>query len=131
MLTKITFTAVVLLFGTTAFSQNHPQQSDIFKSKEFNLPSFDQPIILKNDSTLKHNQKLREEIIRRRIGSIRGRYSHSILNGKVFVLPPDNMPCLVPDKERSVAMPNWVAPQKPESMPNGITPHKVIRDKNE
>ena len=34
-----------------------------------------------------------------------GRYSHTTSKGKVYIMSPDNMPCLVPDKNKLAPMP--------------------------
>ncbi len=130
MLTKLTFAAATLIFTTAGFSQDLPKTKDAIKRKEFNLPSMDLPIVIK-DSALIRNQQLREAFLQRRRMMVQGQYSHRTLNGNVMVLPPDNMPCLVPDKESSGAMPTWAPKQMPENMPNGIKPRKIIPDKKE
>jgi len=53
--------------------------------------------------------------------------SHVLPNGsKVYLLPQDNMPCIVPESGRQV-MPN-IAIQKDYAIkiPNVATPHKII-----
>jgi len=130
MLTKLAFAAAALIFTTVGFSQDLPKKKDGYKRKEFNLPSMDQPIVIM-DSALIRNQQLREAYLQRLLAMRQGQYSHRTLNGKVMVLPRDNMPCLVPDKDKSVAMPTWTPKQMPENMPNGIKPHKIIPDKKE
>ena len=130
MLTKLAFAAAALIFTTAGFSQDLPKKKDGYKRKEFNLPSMDQPIVI-NDSTQKRIQQLKDAYLQRRRAMVQGQNSHRTLNGTVMVLPPDNMPCLVPDKGVSAAMPTWAPKQMPENMPNAIKPHKIIPDKKE
>ena len=127
---KIALAVAALIFTTAGFSQDLPKLKGGYKRKEFNLPSMDQPIVIP-DSALIKNQELREAFIQRQFSAMQGRYSHKTANGKVYLLPRDNMPCLVPDKESSVAMPTWSPKQMPEKMPTGMPQFKIIPDKKE
>ena len=112
MLTKLAFAAAALIFTSTGFSQDLPKSKGGYKKKEFNLPSFDQPILL-TDSALKRDQKLREAFLTRIREKSEGRFSHNSLNGKIMLMSPDNMPCLVPDMNQIVTMPNANPPGVP------------------
>ena len=117
MRTKLAFAAAALIFTTAGFSQDLPKTKDAYKRKEFNLPSMDQPVVI-IDSARIREQKLREAFLQRHRAMAAGQYSHRTLNGTVMVLPPDNMPCLVPDKNQTVKMPNANPPGiPPASMP--------------
>jgi len=118
MLKKLAFAASALIFATAGFSQDLPKIKDGYKRKEFNLPSMDQPIII-NDSTQRRLQQLTEAYHQRQRAMVQGQTSHRTLNGTVMVLPPDNMPCLVPDNNQLVIMPNANPPGLPPApMPN-------------
>ena len=121
MRTKLAFAAAALIFTATGFSQDLPKTKDALKRKEFNLPSMDQPIVIK-DSALIRNQQLREAFLQRIKAQREGQYSHSTVNGKVMILPPDNMPCLVPDKNKLVLMPN----ANPSGVPPAPMPNAVV-----
>lgn len=45
--------------------------------------------------------------------------SHATSQGKVYMLPIDNMPCLVPDKKKTVPMPG-IRPVPDKRMPNAF-----------
>jgi len=96
MLTNLAFAAAALIFASTGFSQDLPKTKGGDKKKEFNPPSTDQPVII-IDSTLLRELKLKEAYLQLRRARLNGQYSHVTVNGKVVVLPPDNMACLVPD----------------------------------
>jgi|GEM_PF-4751534 len=59
-----------------------------------------------------------------------GNYSHSTSIGKVYILPDDNMPCLVPRMHELASMPvsNRELPQS--KMPNAIPRKKLIPRQN-
>jgi hypothetical protein len=94
-----------------------------------------QPMVFKvprpapsGDSSEKRRQELREEIIRQLISDKQAKLSHSTSKGKVFIMPPDNMPCLVPNPNATAQMP--VDRKKPanapmpnaQNLPGGIRP---------
>jgi len=123
MRTKLVFAAATLIFTTAGFSQDLPKTKDPLKRKEFNLPSMDQPIVI-NDSTQKRIQLLKEAYLQRSRTMAQGQYSHSTLNGKVVILRPDNMPCLVPDMNQVVIMPNANPPGVPPAPMPGAEKRK-------
>jgi hypothetical protein len=53
------------------------------------------------------------------------RLSHTTDQGKVFVLPIDNMPCLVPDSKKVVPMPG-IRPAPKSRMPNAFPGMPVV-----
>ena len=55
-----------------------------------------------------------------------GKFSHTTSKGQVYILPYDNMPCLVPDMQKVAQMPGS-AQKFPESrMPNAIPRRELI-----
>jgi hypothetical protein len=54
----------------------------------------------------------------------KARFSHSTDKGDVYIMPTDNMPCLVPDVKKSARMPMRKLPQKP--MPNPYHPNPQV-----
>ena len=58
-------------------------------------------------------------------------FSHNTSRGKIYTLPIDNMPCLVPDMNQVSRMPG-VMPPADNRMPNAIPQQPIIpRDKKE
>jgi hypothetical protein len=55
-----------------------------------------------------------------------GSYSHSTSKGKVYILPYDNMPCLVPHMNQVAQMPNSLQKQPESRMPNAIPRRQLI-----
>ncbi|HLK28836.1 MAG TPA: hypothetical protein VKT28_09650 [Puia sp.] len=59
--------------------------------------------------------------------SSRGKFSHNALNGSVYDLMSDNMPCLVPDMKKAERMPVGKQGRKNiDRMPNSIRENKII-----
>jgi hypothetical protein len=52
------------------------------------------------------------------------KYSHTTSRGKVYNLPIDNMPCLVPDMDQVAPMPGYKMPEG--RMPNAIPRQPLI-----
>ena len=61
---------------------------------------------------------------------VEGRFSHHTSKGKVYILPDDNMPCLVPDMEQTAKMPGSTQPMPENRMPNVIPPRRLIPKEN-
>ncbi|MEJ7739821.1 MAG: hypothetical protein WKF97_20535 [Chitinophagaceae bacterium] len=59
------------------------------------------------------------------------RYSHKTSKGSVFILPIDNMPCLVPDPALFKDMPNARPGEPPSYMPNTYPKYNVIPQKKQ
>jgi hypothetical protein len=67
------------------------------------------------------------------VSSLQGKYSHSLPNGNgVYLLPQDNMPCIVPGQQHST-MPNIAGPKdriipppQPGHIPNPGRKWKII-----
>jgi hypothetical protein len=55
----------------------------------------------------------------------RAKLSHTTDKGKVYIMPIDNMPCLVPDVKRSAPMPT-IRPVPDKRMPNPFRTSPVI-----
>ena len=57
-----------------------------------------------------------------RLQRMEGRYSHSTSRGKVYIMSPDNMPCLVPYQNTQAPMPGsekklHIKPVMPNTLP--------------
>ncbi len=57
-----------------------------------------------------------------RLQRMEGRYSHSTTRGRVYIMSPDNMPCLVPYQHTSAPMPGAekklpIKPVMPNTLP--------------
>ena len=59
-------------------------------------------------------------------GLINATWSHNTARGKVYKLTPDNMPCLVPDQQTAVAMPNGFKGVNPDKKMNRIPEVRII-----
>ena len=55
-----------------------------------------------------------------------GKFSHSNSKGKVYILPYDNMPCLVPDMQKVAQMPGSTQKLPESRMPNVIPRRELI-----
>ena len=55
-----------------------------------------------------------------------GSYSHSTSKGKVYILPYDNMPCLVPDMSQVTPMPGSIQKLPESRMPNAVPRRQLI-----
>ncbi|HKH60111.1 MAG TPA: hypothetical protein VKA49_04730 [Flavitalea sp.] len=55
-----------------------------------------------------------------------GKFSHTTSKGKVYILPYDNMPCLVPDMEKVAQMPGSTQKLPESRMPNAIPRRELI-----
>ena len=62
---------------------------------------------------------------------LQGTYSHSTSKGKVYILPYDNMPCLVPDMQQVAPMPGSIQKLPESRMPNVIPRQELIPKKKE
>jgi hypothetical protein len=57
-----------------------------------------------------------------RLQRMQGRYSHTTSKGKVYIMSPDNMPCLVPNDKNLAPMPGThnklrIKPVMPNTLP--------------
>jgi hypothetical protein len=57
-----------------------------------------------------------------RLQRMEGRYSHTTSKGKIYLMAPDNMPCLVPDDKNLAPMPGSrhklrIKPVMPNALP--------------
>ena len=55
-----------------------------------------------------------------------GKFSHTTPKGKVYILPYDNMPCLVPDMQKVAQMPGSTQKLPESRMPNAIPRRELI-----
>lgn len=80
--------------------------------------TLDQPRITKIDTT---SPDARKSIDRYRAAAwlAQARLSHSTDQGKVYLMPIDNMPCLVPNAKKVVPMPG-IRPAPRSRMPNAF-----------
>jgi hypothetical protein len=49
----------------------------------------------------------------------KAKFSHNTSKGKIYILPGDNMPCLVPDTRKTIPMPG-IRPVPDKRMPNAF-----------
>jgi hypothetical protein len=76
------------------------------------------------DGRLKYGNILQRSLLPK------AKYSHTTSKGKVYILPYDNMPCLVPDMKQVRPMPGSKMPEG--NMPNALPRLQVIpKSKNE
>lgn len=116
MCKQLSATICICFICIAGFSQSPPSVRIVpYQKKGFKIPYSSTPKVWK-DTSDKKIQKMREELIRRRLAEAQGRYSHTTPAGKIYVLPPDNMPCLVPDSTLTIAIPN-INPKHPETEP--------------
>lgn len=57
-------------------------------------------------------------------------FSHNTSKGQVYILPIDNMPCLVPDMRKVAGMPGKIIPEFKQGMPNAFPKQQLIPEKN-
>jgi hypothetical protein len=109
--------------GLSATAQ---QQSELMK-----LPySFYKGSIISTDTTGDRFKKP-EGLIQQRGLLPQATFSHNTSRGKVYTLPIDNMPCLVPDMNQVSRMPG-LYPQTESRMPNAMPKQQIIpREKKE
>jgi len=55
-----------------------------------------------------------------------GRFSYHTPRGKVYILPYDNMPCLVPEMQSIAKMPRTMQPMPESRMPNALPRTEMI-----
>lgn len=55
-----------------------------------------------------------------------GRFSHNTSRGKIYILPYDNMPCLVPNMDQVAPMPGLIQKFPESRMPNAIPRREMI-----
>jgi hypothetical protein len=60
-----------------------------------------------------------------------GSFSHSTSKGDIYVLPYDNMPCLVADTQQMAPMPVSIHKVPPDKMPNATPRREMIPRKKE
>ena len=59
-----------------------------------------------------------------------GSFSHSTPKGDVYILPYDNMPCLVPDLKQVTPMPGSIQRVPESRMPNATPRRELIPKRN-
>ena len=57
-------------------------------------------------------------------------FSHKTSTGNIYILPYDNMPCLVPDMNNLAKMPNSIERFPESRMPNAIPRRQLIPKPN-
>ena len=70
-------------------------------------------------------RSLREAQVKNSLLS-QGKFSHTASWGKVYILPYDNMPCLVPDMRKVAQMPGSTQKLPESRMPNVIPRRELI-----
>lgn len=116
---RILFTA--LLFSGFAATAQQPVPDRFNKNFSFTRPGR----IFKADTTGEGLRRY-ENIILNRSLLPQATYSHTTSRGKVYNLPIDNMPCLVPDMNQVAPMPGYKMPEG--RMPNAIPRQPLIPD---
>jgi hypothetical protein len=89
--------------------------------RPFNL---EKPRIIKADTA---TPDFRKSLDRYRAAAwlAQARLSHTTDQGKLYLLPIDNMPCLVPDTKKVIPMPG-IRPSLKSRMPNGFRNDPVV-----
>ena len=106
MLKLLSIACICSLLAVSGFSQAPSIHLKPFKKKEFKMDYQSESWVLK-DTTDKRIRQLRDNLAKSRLTEMQGRNSHTTSRGTVYILPTDNMPCLVPDPSLTVAMPNF------------------------
>ncbi len=128
MLKTITLTATFSFFAFFGFSQAPSIHLSPYKKKNETVIDYSKPFVWR-DTTNNKLRKTFEQLARIRLAEIQGQYSHTTPIGKVYVLTPDNMPCLVPYKNANALMPGSIPKILiPEQMPNAVPKKKIIPD---
>jgi hypothetical protein len=99
--------AILLLSGFTVIAQQPPNSLYKVGTPGFGLPKYDTIIVQKSLLPL-------------------ASFSHNTSKGKIYNLPIDNMPCLVPDMRKVAAMPGKIIPEFKQGMPNAFPNQKLI-----
>lgn len=100
-------------FGTTA---QEPLQ----------LKKMNAPMYRLNTDTSGDGLRNPNSIIQQRSLLPQATYSHDVSRGKIYNLPIDNMPCLVPDMQKVKPMPGQYMPVPESRMPNIIPRQRII-----
>ena len=125
---------VFLLFGIAAFSSASAQQKQVFDINKHLQDLLDKKntsqLIVKPSGSNKYFVA----------GSSQPGFKLSAIlpdGDKVYLLPPDNMPCIVPDMKQFTAMPDISNPNEyfetlpfrnhlPGAIPNAVEPYRLI-----
>lgn len=130
-------TALLLFAATAMYAQQPPSVSrDVEKlfqlrDKKYNLsltPSDGRVFRMPPMDTSKTElyKRLLEAQRITKGGLVLSTYSHQTSRGKVYILSPDNMPCLVPNAKAVAAMPNGFKGVMPDEKMNAMPKQKII-----
>lgn len=123
---KNSLLVIALLVTLSATAQQTPQlrlaNPGKFK-KTYPSPVLEQPIF-KADTIGDQYRRLLEANSRQNSLLSRATYSHTTSRGKVYTMPYDNMPCLVPDIKQVRPMPTQ--PMPGYRMPNAVPEQPLI-----
>lgn len=126
--------AFLLLVFSTSISyaqipQTYPGSRTLVEKNKLN---YNPNKLNKNKTDFFYKQLMKNQFNSSNINSLtflnpKAKFSHSLPNGnKVYFLPLDNMPCIVPDMSQ-FNMPNAGRKIKAKGMPPGSSPpHKII-----
>jgi len=108
--------------GLSATAQQQPQLNKLYDY-------FKNSPVITTDTTGERFKRL-EGLIQLRGQLPQATFSHNTTRGKVYTLPVDNMPCLVPDMNQVSRMPGqYFAPDN--RMPNALPKQEIIpKEKN-
>ena len=127
MLKTRILTATFSFLAITGFSQAPSIHLNPYKKKNYQGIDYTNPLVWKDTTNKKFKNRL-EAIARIRLAETQGLYSHSTTIGKIYVLPPDNMPCVVPNNSKAIMPGSTLKIRIPEEMPNAIPKKKIIPD---
>ena len=121
---KITISTVLVCsaFFINAQQKNDPTFNDYFQKRGIFSPA---PPVTSLKPLIKITPAITMKNTVATIASAKAKLSHTLPNGnKVYILPQDNMPCIVPDMQQ-FSMP--VAKSELNgSMPNAVIPQQII-----
>ena len=84
------------------------------------------PNQLQGDTSITDQYKKLLDLARSQKALALATYSHSTSRGKIYILPGDHMPCLVPDMKLVTPMPGNYGPFPGSRMPNAIPESPLI-----
>ena len=125
MLKILLITTGCCLLTLAGFSQAPSIRVKPYQEKDSKMNYEMGPFVWK-DTSDKRLKKIMDEFIQQKINQPRRQFSHTTAMGKIYLLFPDNMPCLEPDSSLTRAMPNGYRdnPSEKQSIPNPLYPGK-------
>lgn len=125
---------IILLLSVAAFCQNNDSEGSVLLNTE---PNWERLLKNKAKKPLINGYQFPQNQMPITASADTARYSHRTSKGNVYILPQDNMPCLVPDKQNVAAIPNLPSekylpnPSLPSlnNMPNAFGQRQLIFEK--